>query len=354
MKTTFISSTTLWNSPRSTLDKMQSELVRTNKELVTGRSFDVGLRLGYRTGEAISLRQERAEIDSIIDGNISVKLRLDSSTATLSQLRTAANDFMDSLIATPVVDSNMTVVKYRAEANLNNLIAGLNKETDGQYIFGGINTKEKPISSYSRSPASPAKTEVNNAFSADASSGGFGISQDDPAVADISAEDMKTFLDGPFADLFSATNWSRDWSKATSRNITSMISPGDKIETSANANEKAFRDIAMAYTMAFDLGIANMNSATKEVVISKVIETLSGAITALSDIEANIGVAKEKLETANDRMDLQRGIFEEKLSGLEGVDPTEAKVKVDQLMTQIQTSFSLTSQLRQLNLINYL
>src|SRR3712207_2362913 len=123
MKTTFISSTTLWNSPRSTLDKMQSELVKTNKELVTGRSFDVGLRLGYRTGEAISLRQERAEIDSIIDGNISVKLRLDSSTATLTQLRTAANDFMDSLIATPVVDSNMTVVKYRAEANLNNLIA---------------------------------------------------------------------------------------------------------------------------------------------------------------------------------------------------------------------------------------
>jgi len=352
MKTTFISSATLWNSPRATLDKMQKELNQTNNELVTGRHFDVGLTLGYRTGEAISLRQERAEIDAFVDGNINVKLRLDSSTAALAHMREIANEFMDSLIATPVVESNMGVVTYRAEANLNSLIADLNKETDGQYIFGGINTKEKPIGEYS-SP-SAARTAVRTAFSAPVADGGFGFSQNDPNVANITPDQMKAFLDGPFADLFNSTNWDNNWSKATSRNIQSMISPGNKVETSTNANQKAFRDVAMAYTMAFDLGIANLSNETKEVVVAKVIETLSGAITGLTNLEANIGVSKEKLEEANERMDMQRAMFEENLSGLEGVDPTEAKVKVDQLMTQIQTSYSLTSQLRQLSLINYL
>ena len=63
---------------------------------------------------------------------------------------------------------------------------------------------------------------------------------------------------------------------------------------------------------------------------------------------------QEKLEQANERMSLQKSIFEEKIAHLEAVDPAEAKVRVDQIMTQIQTSYSLTAQLKGLSLINYL
>jgi flagellar hook-associated protein 3 FlgL len=74
----------------------------------------------------------------------------------------------------------------------------------------------------------------------------------------------------------------------------------------------------------------------------------------LADLEANLGVAQERTNKANERMELQKTIFDEKIGQLEGVDPAEAKIRVDQLMTQIQTSYSLTAQLRQLSLINYL
>jgi flagellar hook-associated protein 3 FlgL len=347
----FISTATLWNSPRTNLDKMQAELNKANKELVTGREVDVGLKLGYRTGEAISLRQERSGIESITDSNAIVKLRVDSSITTLAQIRETANEFMNSLIATPIADRNMAVVKYSAEANLSNLVAGLNNSTNGQYIFGGINTKAKPAADYTL--GSPAKTAVANAFTA-APPAGFGFSQNDPAAAGITPDKMTEFLDGAFNALFNDVNWTANWSSASSQNIQSQISPSDRIETSVNANEKAFRDVAMAYTMALDLGISNLSVETREVVVSKIVETLSGATTGLSDLETRLGITKDKLEEANERMDLQKNIFEEELSGLEGVDPAEAKIKVDQLMTQIQTSFSLTAQLRQLNLINFL
>jgi flagellar hook-associated protein 3 FlgL len=53
-------------------------------------------------------------------------------------------------------------------------------------------------------------------------------------------------------------------------------------------------------------------------------------------------------------MSLQKDIFDAKIIHLEAVDPAEAKVRVDRLMTQIQTSYSLTAQLKSMSLINYL
>ena len=76
MKTTFISTVTLWNSPRSSLDKLQDSLTKANTELTTGRHADVGLALGYKVGEALSLRQQRAEIETLTDSNGLVLQRL--------------------------------------------------------------------------------------------------------------------------------------------------------------------------------------------------------------------------------------------------------------------------------------
>ncbi|MGO4573396.1 flagellar hook-associated family protein [Microvirga sp. 2TAF3] len=349
MKTTFISTASLWNSPRSNLDKMQSDLIKANKELVTGRDTDVGLRLGYRTGETISIREERAELDTLIDSNATVKVRLDSTSASLKRIRESASTFMNSLISTPIAERNVAVIMYQAESNLGSFVADLNKETSGQYIFGGINSKEKPVTDYSGATMSPAKTAVRDAFFTE-----FGFYQDDPAAAGITAAQMDTFLNGAFKNLFNGTIWSANWSVASNTNIQSLISPSDKIETSVNANEKALQDIAMAYAMTFDLGLAGLQETTREAVISKVITTLSGAGTGVADLEAKIGMAQEKLENANNRMDIQKSIFDEKLGKLEGVDPAEAKIRIDQLSTQIQASFALTAQLRQLSLLHYL
>ena len=71
-------------------------------------------------------------------------------------------------------------------------------------------------------------------------------------------------------------------------------------------------------------------------------------------MQAKLGTAQEKVEQANERMSLQKDILDEKITHLEAVDPAEAKIRVDQLMTQIQTSYSLTAQLKSLSLINFI
>ncbi|MBJ6123915.1 flagellin [Microvirga splendida] len=449
MRTTFVSTLTLWNSSKTSLDKLQTGLVKANKELVTGRESDVGLKLGYKTGQTLSLRQDRAEIDALVDSNASILLRMKSSTTALDQVRTNGDKFMDALIATPLNSSSLATVMYQAKVNLNSMISSMNSAVGGQYIFGGINSQEKPLNDYaggmpplraavsipvsglstgdvisfsvggapaqvfpmtteatvddlvasinaavtattltgveaSRDPVTgnlvlkstdpTGKTDVTGSFtdvdgtgvpvagsvtrspqaainSAFRSTFGFGVN--DAAVSTIAPDDMKAFLDGAFAALFEGADW-QDWSNASSQNIQSRISVREKVESSINANESGIQKMAMAYTMIFELGLDRLGEKTRETLVHKAIETFSAATTGVTAMQSKLGAVQEKVEEADERMSLQKDILDAKVIHLEAVDPAEAKVRVDRLMTQIQTSYSLTAQLRTMSLINYL
>jgi flagellin-like hook-associated protein FlgL len=449
MRTTFVSTLALWNSSKTSLDKLQTSLVKANKELVTGREADVGLKLGYKTGQTLSLRQDRAEIDALIDSNASILLRMKSSTTALDQVRATGDKFMDALIATPLSSSSIPTLMYQAKANLQNLISSMNSSVGGQYIFGGINSQEKPLNDYaggtpplradvsipvsglspgdvirfsvggtpdqvfsvttegtvddlvasinaavtastlsgvqaSRDPVTgnlvlkstdlTGKTDVTGSFTdmdgtatpvegsvtrspqaaiASAFRSTFGFGVNDAAMSTITPDAMKAFLGGPFAALFEGANW-QDWSNASSQNIQSRISATEKVEASTNANGQGIQKMAMAYSMIFDLGLDRLGEKARDALVNTAIATFSEATTGVKTMQAKLGAVQEKVEEADERMSLQKDIFDAKIIHLEAVDPAEAKIRVDRLMTQIQTSYSLTAQLKAMSLINYL
>lgn len=349
MKTTFISTLNLWNSPRSAVNKMQADLAKANVEIATGRYADVGLTLGARTGQAITLRQERAELDALVDGNRTVSLRLGGTKNALDNIRTSAESFLNSLLSVPPLERGAKTVQEGAKIQLTALISELNKSSGGQYLFAGTNTKQKPVTEYTDVPPSATKAAVDAAFFA-----AFGVSQSDPAAYNITAAQMDTFLNGAFATLFDPVNWQGTWSSASDQNIESRISPTEKIETSTNANLDAMRNLAMAFTIAADLGLSGLRTETQQVVVDKVISILGYANNGIVDIQAQLGTAERKVTEANERMALQKNILDKGVDNLEGVDPAEAKTRVDALTTQIQMSYSLTAQLRQISLLKYL
>jgi flagellar hook-associated protein 3 FlgL len=334
------------------LGKLQDSLTKANTELTTGRHADVGLALGYKVGESLSLRQQRAEIDTLTDSNGLALERLKTTTSALDSIRDDATKFRDALVGLPL-NPPVGIVKNQAETYLSGLISSLNTSVAGQYIFGGINTKAAPANDYASGGPPSLKDLVASSFSAPTASGGFGFPQSSPLVSAIDADDMEAFLNGPFKQIFEGPDWN-SLSNASDQNIQSLVSSGEKVETSTNANTTPMRQLAMAYTMIFDLGIESLSTGARNVVIAKAINVLSTAISGIIDVQASVGTAQAKTENATERMNLQKSIFEERIGQLEAVDPAEAKVRVDQLMTQIQTSYSLTAQLKQLSLINYL
>jgi flagellar hook-associated protein 3 FlgL len=348
MTTGFLSTASISAATRLSVLETQTKLAAAQKEVTTGRLADVGASLGYKTGESLSLRQDYARLQTIIDSNSVVSTRLTTTQTALSSLTSDAQLFVSQLLAARNTDSGPKVLQQQAQAVLNSFTALTNTAIDGAYVFAGINADVKPITDY-QDPAAPNRQAVANAFAAS-----FGTTQSDTANDSITAADMQTFLDGPFSALFDDPAWNTDWSSASDQNVKSRISPTELIETSTNANSVGIRKLAQAYTMVADLGVQNLNQAAYQTVVDQAVRLAGEAVQDLAQEQSRLGTAQERMKTANDRMTIQTDIMTKHINLLEAVDPYEASTRVAQLMNQVETAYAMTSRIQGLSLLKYL
>ncbi|MFE1602414.1 flagellar hook-associated family protein [Methylobacterium sp. ID0610] len=346
MQTSYISTQSLWNAPRTSVNRMQAEAAKATQEVATGRYADVGLTLGQRTSVSLGLRQQQAQLEGLIQDNALTTLRLDQTQTTLKQIQADADSTLKTLLAAPV-GQQLSSIATIAGSRLAALTTALNGSSNGQYLFAGTNVGQAPLTAYAGMPASPARTAVDQAF-ADAFGG--------IALDAITPEQMTDFLadGGGLASLFDAAGWAGTWSSASGDALTSRIAPEETATTSVSANAEPVRKLAMAYVLAAGIGATGLSAETQDVVAKKVQSLLDGASRGLVALQADIGTVQARIKDANTRMDTQTSLIETRIGDLESVDPAEAKTRYDSLETQIKMSYSLTSQLRQLSIINYL
>ena len=349
MLASFTSTRSLNEATRVSMLKLQNQLVTAQKELATGRLADVGVTLGGRTSDTVSLRQQFARFTTLIETNSIVTTRLDVTQATLESFSAAAVKFGGTLIASRDTDIGPTVAQGEAKANLITLMDGLNSTLGGEYLFGGINTTVKPVTNYYEVPTPANRQAVIDAFTT-----AFGVPPGDPAAISISAAAMQSFLDGPFADLFEEPAWSANWSSASDQNLQSRISSSEQVESSTNANQLAYRKLAKTYVMLADLGVQTLNKETYAAIVDSAAGISGQTIQDLAKVQAKLGTSAARVVDANDRMTSQQSIMTNQISNLEEVDPIEAAIRVNLLFTQLQASFALTARVQNLTILNFL
>jgi flagellar hook-associated protein 3 FlgL len=349
MKTTFISTQAISESTRQSVSRLQIKVADAQKEVVTGRLADVGLTLGYKASDTVSLRQEYERIKTIIDTNGVAASRIDLTQTVLQWLVDSAQSLIGDLIATRDSDSGPEVVQKQAEMGLTAFIDKLNTASNDAFLFAGVNTDVKPLTNYFQVPAAANRQSVADAFLAE-----FGVAQTDPTVVNIAAGDMQTFLDTTFAGLFDDAAWTANWSSASDQNVRSRISTFELIETSTNANEAAIRKLASAFTMVADLGVEGLNKPAFHTLIDTAIQRAGEAVQELSVLQSSLGAAQERVSIASESMSIQVDIIASHITLLEAVDPAEASTRVSTLLTQLETAYALTARLQKLSILNYL
>jgi flagellar hook-associated protein 3 FlgL len=345
--TSYISSQSISFLMRQSVLRMQSELANGETELATGYA-DIGLELGGQTGESVSLQAEASLLQTVASTNETVSLRLNTTETVLSNVQATAQDLLDSLIQDDGSGSNASTIQASAKANLEGLTSALNSSLSGNYIFAGTNTSNQPITDYYAAGA-PNKAAVDSAFAA-----AFGMPQSSSGVSTISGTSMQNFLDTQFAPLFQGTSWAANWSSASSQTLTNRISQSQTANTSVSANNTAFQQLAQAYSMVADLGTQNLNPSAYQAVTRTARSLLTSAISKLIDLQASAGLVQSDVSAASSQMSVQMNILSTQIGNLEGVNPYEITTRVTDLKTQIETSYSLTSQLQQLSLVKYL
>jgi flagellar hook-associated protein 3 FlgL len=348
MKATSVSSAALSNAMRYSQMRMQSDLVKAQKEASTGTVADIGLALGGRTAQAVTFSRDLDRLNVIIDSNALVAARLSSTQKSLGQLSSVAQDFLSSLTSAASGDSSSILTQSAGKAAMQQLTSILNTSVNGEYLFAGTNTDVKPVDDFTAA-GSPAKAAFDASFLTH-----FGFTQNDPAAANITAAQMDSFITSDVEPQFLGSGWQGTWSNATDQQIVSRIALNETTQTSVSANDDGIQKLAMAAAMVTGLLSSNISQAAKNSVINRS-ETLVGeALAGLGQLQSETGIVQKRVSDASDRMTTQVDLFERHIVDLEGVDPTEAATRVADLTTHIETSFALTARLQQLSLLNYL
>lgn len=345
----FISTSALTTETRLSIARLQKSLIEAQTELSTGRHADVGLKLGGKTGTAVALRQEQARIESIISSNQLVSTRLKTSQVGLDAILSGAETFLAALVRAQSNPDEVQSVVQDAKAGLEAVLGTLNSSLDGQYVFAGINSDVKPFESYFSASTPASRQAIADAFQAR-----FGMSQDDPAVADIPAADIADFLDNQFAAEFADPSWGANWSAASDQNVRNRISRTELVTTSANAGQQPFRDLISALTMVADLGFENLNEQARQEILGKAIEKVGGATKGVINIQAELGLTQQRVTSSIDLLTLQKNLVVTSIGTLEEVDDTEVSTRLAQLLTQMETAYALTKRISDLSLINFL
>ncbi len=344
----YISTQSISTLLRQSVLNLQSELNATQLEVSTGNYADIGLTLGAKTGQSVSLQAEASLLQSVSDANSNVSMRLSATQNDLGNLQSSAQSLLDSLLSGNGSTTGAATIQSSAASNLSSLISTLNSTLNGDHIFAGVNTATAPITDYN-GPSAPNKQAVDAAFSTV-----FGVSQASASVASISGGAMQDFLNTQFPDLFQGASWSADWSSASDQTLTSTIGPNQTESTSVSANQPAFQELAQAYTMLSDLGTQNLSQGAYQAVTGAATKLLTSAIGNLTDLQSGVGIVQSSVSNANSQMSAQMNVLATQVSNLESVNPYEAATRVSELQTQIEASYSLTSQLHNLALVDYL
>lgn len=333
---------------RSVLD-VQTQLSKAQIEVSTGRVADLGLALGASIRQDSSLGFRADDLAALTTSNNVISTRLAATDTALSSIAATAQNFLEMLVSAQSGAGDAGSIRGYAQTGLKSLISALDTSVDGVQLFGGVNSGVVPAPDYFSDPASAAKQAVDQAiFSA------FGIAPDDPGAASITDQQMQAFLSGPFADLFSSSGWKGTWSNAADETAMNRISLSQTSETSISANESAFRELAQAYTMVAELGVRSLSREAYQQVLQTASTTMSNAIAALTALRAKVGVMQKAVSDANDSISAQRDMVNAQIGSLENVDPYEASTRLNNLTTQLETSYTLTGKIQQLTLSKYI
>ena len=349
----YISTPALANSARAPVMQAQAALAKAQQELSTGKLADIGLGLGAGSSGLVSLEQQQNRLQAISDSNTVATTRLTATTSAINSLQTTATNFL-SVLATATTSGTSAALQTTAQSNLGALANQLNTAVSGQSIFGGINTGAQPITPYTMSPPSANKTAVDGALNTYLSGQGL------TSASQMSGTQMQSFLNGPFAALFSAGSFNSTtggaWSSATDQVQTSQISTGQTADTSVSANSQAFRQLAEAYTMVTEFGssASGGNSAAGQAVVSTATSLISAAVTGLTALNTGVGITQSSISDANDQLTTQINLISSQVSTKEGVDTYALTTQVSSLQTQIQASYELTAKLQQMSLVSYI
>jgi flagellar hook-associated protein 3 FlgL len=329
------------NLIRSQVSSLQQQIDKLQVQITSGQKANNYGDLGALASLDINLRNRAEHADALKSSLAFLKIRTSIIDQSLNAAHDRAQEVRDFVLKNLGSDTGRQSIIDSAKAATATVTQQLNSNVDGRFLYAGKQSDTPPMVPDPTVLAS-VKTAIQTALGAV------------PAPADIPAA-IKAAVDGVFAT-------DANFYVGAAPYPPSVVDDGQTIDTSIVGNDGAVKATLQGlYTIAaLDMPVDDpatlpqINRADFDATVLAAAGQLGSGLSGMENLIARNGRNEAAIEDAGTRHEATLTIVQAQINDVESVDLADASVRIAQLRTQLQASFSLTAQLKDLSLVNFL
>ena len=329
---------------RQHVAELQRGITRAQTETTTGRLADPVAGLGEGNATRIAFEADSDRLMTIANANTRIAGRLSATQAALDAFRATLDGMTQTFTAAVGGNVSSALLAGVAEHAVSDMTDKLNTQFGSTFVFGGIATDRVALSD-----TADARVTLETEFQAH-----FGFPVSDSAVATISADDLATFLDTVAEPVLTGAAWSADLAHGSGEAVQARIDHDQVATVSVTAQEIALRTGFVAAFLVQELAQIGLNDGAMGALASHGLTMASSGAAGVAELQGHVGLMEERLAITNDRILAEGSSLRQSSAAMVAVDPFEAASAFSNLVSQLETAYTLTGRLQQLSLMRFI
>jgi flagellar hook-associated protein 3 FlgL len=335
----------------SSVRLLQSQMMDAQKELSTGRKADLVAALRDRAAEDVDLRNTLNDVIEFKGTVDVVASRMDTMQAALGGVR----DIADKMRSTALTSRDAVSRRYLQEAAstaLERLNSFLNAQVAGRTLFSGIQTDVAPIQA--TATVNPA-TGIAPRQAVDQVIANLGPLTD--AASALAVANGPDGISSIFDDSNSNANLRYSatfYNGATTGSVTARLDNGYQIDYGLRADDPAFRELQQGLYMLANVPYGSIPDDAYTAWQDEAVKHISNGFQGAIDVSAELGYKQSVVSAVMTQHEATITQINNQVASLEAADPYETSLRLTQLQTQLEATFSITARLHELSLTKFL
>lgn len=291
----------------------QSAVSNLNAEISTGSDAQTYSQIAPQSAQLEQYRTEVSQQQGFVNTINTVSTSMQTMALSLQQILSQVQSF-ESTLANDAYNTQQPTVQTQAATLLQQVAGYLNSQGVSGYLFGGTDTTQPPVD-LSNLPQGAAASLTTSVGGPPSSNGYYAGGANIPPVQ-----------------------------------IDTQVS----VNYGITADNPAFEQIIRALNFIAQSGSFSSTSPTDQANVTLAGQMLSNATQALTGIAGNLALQQAQLNTTQTTLQSTINIAQNGISNIVSVNQATAITQLQNLETQMEASYTATSEIQKLSLVNYL
>lgn len=291
----------------------QSAEQNLNAEISTGYSAQTYSQIAPQAAQLEQYRAEVSQQQSYINTINTASTSMQTMQLSLQQILSQVQSFTSNL-ANSAYSTQAPTVQTQAASLLQQVAGYLNVQDGSNYLFAGTNTQTPPVD-LSNLPQGAAAT---------------------------------------LTDLVGGPPSTGGYYNGGATNSPVQIDAQVSVNYSVNADNPAFENIIRALNFIAQSGSFSPTNPTDQANVTQADQMLENASQTLTGISGNLALQQAQMKNAETLHQSTLTIAQNSIGTIDAVNQATAITQLQSLETQIQASYSATSIIQKLSLVNFM